>query len=286
MKSKSSWKADARHLRVDVSPIWGKRPAASITRQDAVKLLFDVAEHAPVGANRLRTVLGKLFSWTVDAGLLETNPMLGVHKPTVEGRGRTRVLDDREIRVLWRAFDSANSRPGVLAALKVLLLLGQRPGEVKDMVTDELHDLADAERALWIVPAWRMKARRAHVVPLPPLAREIIRAQLAQPRRSERVFAGGADKLGIHALSNALSGIIDGLGDEGASLRADRPTPHDFRRSAISGMSRLGVPRDHRMAVAAHSYSDTHEVYDRHDFIDEKRAALTRWEAHVRKVVV
>lgn len=285
MKSKSSWKADQRHLRVDASPVWGRRSASAITRANAVKLLFDVAAHAPVGANRLRTVLSKLFTWSVDSGLLETNPMLGVRKPTREGRGRTRALDDREIAVLWRALGRVDARPGVLAALKVLLLLGQRPGEIRDMATGELHHLDDGRNAFWQIPATRMKARRPHVVPLPPLARELVLAEMARPRRSELVFAGDAAKLGRNALPTMLSRIINGLGEEGESLRTDRATPHDFRRTVISGMSRIGVPRDHRMAVAAHAYSDVHQIYDQHDFLAEKRAALTRWEEHLRRVI-
>ena len=45
--------------------------------------------------------------------------------------------------------------------------------------------------------------------------------------------------------------------------RADPPTPHDLRRTVATGMSRLGIPRDDRLAVLAHAYGDMHETYDR-----------------------
>jgi integrase len=283
--SKASWKVDERMLALDVRPLWGKRSAAGIVRADATRLLFDVAARAPIGGNRLRTILNKLFGWAVDSGLLDLSPMLGVKRLTRESAGKTRALDDAEIGVLWRALAAAKERPEVVAALKVLLLLGQRPGEVAGMTTGELHRLDDAGGAFWQIPAARMKARRLHIVPLPPLAREIILAELTRPRRSEFVFPGRTGAIGRNSLSQALATIIEGLGEEGGSLKRERPTPHDFRRSAISGMARLGVPRDHRMAVAAHSYSDTHAVYDRHDFLDEKRLALTRWENHIRRII-
>ena len=59
--------------------------------------------------------------------------MLGVKKPHREGKGKTRTLSDEEIRVFWQALEKAEADAGILAALKSLLLLGQRPGEVAGM---------------------------------------------------------------------------------------------------------------------------------------------------------
>ena len=137
--------------------------------------------------------MSKLFGWSVDSGLLESNPMLGVRAPTKEGRGKTRALTDAEIWTLWRALETADALPGIVSALKLILILAQRPGEVAGMATDELHDLDNPQMALWALPAHRMKARRAHVVPLPPLAREIISAELARPHRSGFVFEGSCN---------------------------------------------------------------------------------------------
>jgi integrase len=69
-----------------------------------------------------------------------------------------------------------------------------------------------------------------------------------------------------------------------ANLKADRPTPHDLRRTLATGLARLGIPRDDRLAVLAHSYGDVHEVYDQFERLPQKRAALEAWERHVRKV--
>jgi integrase len=288
-RSKASWKYDEGLLR-DARADWGQRPATSIVRQDVARLLLNVADRAPVVANRLRSVLGKLFSWSVDNALLDNNPTLGTKKPHREGRGKTRVLDDRELYLLWHAFDRIKASPGTTAALRVLLLLGQRPGEVAGMAADELHDLEDPRAALWSIPAHRMKGRRPHLVPLPPLACAIIRAELCRRPGAEFVFASRfreRARLARHTLSGSLARLIDELAPNptAARLKASRPSPHDFRRTAVSGMSRLGVSRDDRMAVVAHAYSDTHSVYDQHDRLREKRRALEIWETHVRAVI-
>ena len=164
-RSKSSWKNDAGLLR-KAREAWGKLPATSITRQDAARLLLDVADQAPVSANRLRSTLVQMFNWGVAHALLDSSPMLGTKKPTKEGRGKTRTLSDAEIKLLWPAFDRARASSGTAAAFRVLLLLGQRPGEVAGMAVDELHDLDDPRRAVWSIPASRMKGRKPHLVPL------------------------------------------------------------------------------------------------------------------------
>jgi integrase len=167
-RQKASWKNDEGYLRANARPAWGQRNAASITSQDAARLLFDVVDVAPISANRLRSVLVKLFGWACESTLLSSNPMLGVKKPHRESKGKTRTLNDQEIRVLWHALEKAEAAPGIVAALKCLLLLGQRPGEVAGMAISELHHLNNDRTTHWELPPGRMKARAAHVVPLPP----------------------------------------------------------------------------------------------------------------------
>ena len=127
--SKASWRVDAQLLAFDARPRWGKRSAASITRQDVIKLLFDVAARAPVQANRLRTILAKLFGWAFDSGLIENNPTYRVKAPTKEGKGKTRVLNDAEIRALWHAVGRINALPGVRAGLQMLMLSANAPAK-------------------------------------------------------------------------------------------------------------------------------------------------------------
>ena len=291
---KTSWREDARYLRANVLPAWGTRNAASIKRQDVTRLLFDVAAHAPVAANRLRAMLSKLFGWATDSGLLDENPMLGVKKPHREGRGKTRILSDPEIRVIWRTLEAADIALGTIAALKVLLLTGQRPGEVAGMAADELHHLDDAAAALWSIPAHRMKARVVHLVPLPPLALQIVLAELARQPSPEFVFTSRSGaQLPRASLARIFADLIDGLAadptdaDVIARLKADRPTPHDMRRTVATNLSRFGIPREDRLAVLAHAHGDVHgQVYDQFDRLPQKRIALETWERHVRQVIV
>ncbi len=190
--TKASWQADQQMLAFDVRPRWGERAAASISRRDAIQLLFAVAERAPVQANRLRALLSKLFSWSLDNDLLPNNPMAGVKRPTVEGDGRTRVLADGEFRALWHALGRIDVVPGARAALRMLMLVGQRSGEVAGATLGEFHDLDDPGAARWEIPASRMKARKPHIVPIVGLTRDIVRAELERPRAAEFVLSASA----------------------------------------------------------------------------------------------
>ena len=223
-RQKASWKNDEGYLRANARPVWGKREATSITRQDAARLLFDVVAIAPISANRLRSVLVKLFGWACDSALLSSNPILGVKKPHREGKGKTRTLNDQEIKVLWHALEKAEAAPGILAALKSLLLLGQRPGEVAGMAVGELHHLDNDRTAHWELPPARMKARMAHVVPLPPLAREIVVAEIARQRATtpltEPEFVFASKFRGARAAGAAQS--VSGAGPHYRKPRRDR----------------------------------------------------------------
>ena len=118
-------------------------------------------------------------------------------------------------------------------------------------------------------------------------------------RRRWRAGAGGEgvfgsrfsnrDTLARHSLSRALQRAIarlDRHNKAAASLADKPPTPHDMRRTVATGLSKLGVPREDRMAVLAHVAGDVHgAVYDRYERLKEKRNALAAWERHVASLI-
>jgi integrase len=293
---KSSWQNDASYLKRP-RECWGDRDAKTISRRDAIVLLDDIKSAAPVSANRTHSVLVTLFNWAVEDQLLDFNPLAGLKKRAAE-RAKERMLSDAEIRVLWRALEDANGTSDDIAlALRVLLLVGQRPGEVAGALQHELIDL-DSPDARWEIPAARTKGRRPHVVPLAPMARELFLEAVAR-RRSEGDKAGvfasrffDRETLARHSLSRALKRVIAQLAPEGPeadairSVKANPPTPHDFRRTVATGLAALGIAREDRLAVLAHVAGDIHgTVYDRYERLKEKRAALAVWERHLAKVL-
>ena len=292
---KTSWRQDELLLKVHVYPIWGTRPAHSLTRKDAAELLDAIAAAAPASANRTQSILSKLFNWSVDSGLLTSNPIAFMKKRAAE-RPRERVLSNEEIQILWHEFTNRRLSGSISCALKLLLLTGQRPAEIAGIRVEEIKDLEDPASARIEIPSIRMKSKRAHIVPLTSFAREIVVAQKKNIKEEEEFILPSENNdegpIARHSLSQALKRLINSLNEEHyaaravRSLRADPPTPHDFRRTVATKMSSLGINRENRLAVLGHASTDTHgKHYDKYDRLKEKQLALEEWGLHLKYIV-
>jgi integrase len=177
-RKKRSHPADERNLRKHVLPRWQKRPYASIKRGDVIELVEGlVTAGTPTLANRVQSLISSIFTFGMDAGLVEFNPCHRLRKRGVENVGR-RVLSDEEIRLFWNGIVEPTRRIGL--GLRLTLLTGARVSEIAGLDTAELEHLADASRAAWIIPGARTKNKKHHLVPLCPLARETVLEVLAQ----------------------------------------------------------------------------------------------------------
>lgn len=276
---KRSWRQDERRLEKYVLPVWKNRKIRDIRRRDVLDL--GEAIEAPVEANRVVATIRGMFSFAVDKSLVETHPCLGIRKINPEApRSRTLRTND-EFRALWEITSGSDEWAGIIptrqaAALRLLFLLGQRNSEVAGMRWAEL----DLDSAEWLIPPERYKSNRPHLVPLPPVALSIIQAQ---PRNGEFVFAGArGGPLTKKHLSDALGKASAALADRGI----ERFTPHDLRRTVETGLAKLKVPKEYRDRVLGHvdgSVGGMH--YNTYEYLEEKREALSKWEAHAVAIV-
>ena len=245
---------------------WRGRKLDSITRAD-VRALLDGIE-GPAAGNQAYKFTKRFFNWATEQDLLAASPLAGLKKPHKD-KSRERVLTDDELRRVWLAAEKIGYPFGAL--VKLLVLTGQRRGEVSGMRRDELQ--ADT----WILPGSRVKNGKLHSV---PLARQALAIIESQPHVSDRyVFSYGTRPLGgFHRAKGALDELV-GVTDW---------TLHDLRRTAASGMARLGVSLVVIEKILNHvsgSLAGIVGVYQRHEFADEKRAALQRWADHVEQLV-
>ena len=154
-----------RYLRGHLSKSLHGMPVDSITRRDvAARLLVITRENGVVAASNARGALSELFTWALANGLAEANPIIGTARPRMPPRDR--VLSDIELAAIWRAAGDDNFG----RIVKLLMLLAQRRTEVGGICWSEL----DLKEGTWTIPSRRSKNGRAHMLPLPPLALEII----------------------------------------------------------------------------------------------------------------
>lgn len=268
-----SWRETKRILDREVTPSWGNRPCASITRRDVNDLLDGIVDRgSPYTANRTLSVVRKLFNWAVDRGDIEINPVARISKPGKEIT-RDRVLSDDEVRTLWQAWDQLSWPFGPL--FKLMLITGQRRGEVAGMRWADL----DIENTLWNIPREQTKSDRAHEVPLNKLAIEII-GEL--PRMGDLVFpdrrTGTNPVSGFSKAKRNTDQLVNGA-VTGWRL-------HDLRRTVGTNLARLGFHTDliGRLLNHAPSHGVT-GVYDRHSYLPEKRRALDAWVSKLNSII-
>ncbi|AWN39649.1 tyrosine-type recombinase/integrase [Methylobacterium durans] len=309
---------DERMLKLHITPVWAGRDFRTIKRPDCIALIEGVAETRKLAlANRLRPLLSKIFKFAIDRDMIDASPALALPK-AAEDVARDRVLTDAEIRLLWDATaGDAPFSPTVALALRLILVTGARPGEVAGMQEGELTDLHDQAKAVWRIPASRMKGKRPHVVPLTPIAIEIINdarsiTEAINSRRSEDpesgpsssadwfIFASprgmpGAKPIDANALARAMSRLLPWFAKRKSRYEGERayhswqarpPTPHDLRRTAATKMRSLGVSVSDVQAVLGHSRRDVLGIhYDWHDALPEKRRALTLWAGELVRIL-
>ena len=140
-KRPRSAEEDRRNLAVHVLPKWAKRDFRTIRRADVIELIESIVSSGKHAAgNRVHSLISKVFSFAVDADLLEANPAARLRKRGVEKVGR-RILSDDEIRVFWRGVVLPPVSRQVGLALRLALLTAARASEVAGARKAEFQDL-------------------------------------------------------------------------------------------------------------------------------------------------
>jgi integrase len=280
-----------RELRKDVLPTLGSKRPSEITAGDIDQLASAVLDRgSPAMARRLITHMKAIYNYCLlDAPRLSEKYGLKLNPAEHLGRRRrggaarfvssaprNRVLNDPEIVAWRRALDASEMRPDVKHMLLLVLVTAQRPGEVRQLARDQLS--IDCSEPTWTIPAHIAKNRRLHVVPLSNLALQILESVLAANFHSDLVFPSPDRMSPIKkvALPMAMSVLF----------RNHLPnlipaTPHDLRRTAATGMRRIGIAPDIVSLILNHTRQDvTGKHYDHHEALPERRDALNRWGAH------
>ena len=160
---------------------YGTQDAGSVTRGDVVRLLNSYIRQ-PSTHRRMHGAISRMYAWAQRNELVSNAP--ADHIETTSQPSRERVLSLAELARVWWA--AANLEPLYSDTVQLMVTTGQRRAEVAGMTWGEI----DLARGLWTLPAARTKARRQHVLPLPPLAVAVL-----QRRRAAFQHAPAADDL-------------------------------------------------------------------------------------------
>jgi integrase len=253
-----------RRLRKDVLPVIGHIHLRDLHRRDVTRVI-DGKSSAPLAARRAFEDIRAMVRWAVSRGDLDHNPIDGMRGPAIS-KVRTRVLSDEEIRDLWNRLPELKSK-GAAQVIKFCLITGQKIGEVAGMSQAEL----DLKSRVWNIPGSRTKNGHPHSVPLSQMALAI----LGQANDSGEGWGVGAGHVSDVIREQLQSG--------------QRWTAHDLRRTALTGMAKLGVAPIVLGHVANHRTTTkagmTLSVYVHHQYEKEKRQALELWADRLQGIV-
>jgi integrase len=277
-----SWREADSLIRQYVLPDLGRRKVRDIARGDMRLIINRLTDDgAPTLANRVLAHASAIFSWAIKNEIADVaaNPCHGVERNKTDARER--VLSDAEVPPFWRAFDEAGLVRA--SALRMILLTGQRPGEVRHMRREHLeigtHRFTDAngrafeaEGAWWNLPGkpdpklgWPgTKNGQSHRVWLPKAAVAIV--EELDEGKGGFVFAGPRGRP-FHQLDDVMRVVCEQVGIK----RPDKVTPHDLRRTHGTTVTSLGFTREQMNRIQNHKEGGIGSVYDRFGYADEMR---------------
>jgi integrase len=256
-------------LRRDVIPHWGTKSIHEIKKRDVSDLVSLVAQRNAHASHRLLKTLKTFFRWCLGRAIVDFSPVEGLSS-NYRQASRDRVLTDQELAaVILGARQMPHPYGGIV---EFLALTGQRREEVAQLKREEL----DEKARTWTIPSLRTKNKKAHIVHLSEQAWRVI----PQTSVGEYVFGTSRGKH-FQAFAKGKRALDKRCGIIGWRL-------HDLRRTVVSGMARLGVPphvADKILNHQAGTISGVAAVYQRHDFLFERKEALDRWGAHVEQII-
>jgi integrase len=256
-------------LRRDVVPYWGAKSIHEIKKRDVSDLISLIAQRNAHASHRLLKTLKTFFRWCVGRAVIDFSPAEGISSPYREV-SRDRVLTDQELAAVILAARQMPPPYGLI--VEFLALTGQRREEVAQLKWDELDD----KTRTWTIPGSRTKNKKSHIVHLSESAWKVIEACSGEPyvfgtATGKRFQRFGKEKPTLDNLCEVAGWRI-----------------HDLRRTIVSGMARLGIPphvADKILNHQAGTISGVAAVYQRHDFLAERKEALNQWGAHVDRIV-
>ena len=303
MPHKRGWKEDKRILEYDALPAWGKRKAADISKRDVVLLLEGIVKRgAPGSANNNFKIIRRMFSFAVQRDILKTSPCIGVSMPAPLIR-KDRFLNEEEIKTFWTNLDTCHASNEVRRALRLILLTGQRPGEVIGMSSSEI------DGNIWTIPASRAKNKREHRVYLTKTALELIGPLQVLDEQTKKVKPKGfifpcPHSAKIQHIENTVPAQVIRLNMSVPVMFKGKPvfdrkgqpvtenllgvsdfTPHDLRRTCATFLSKIGFMDEIIDAVLNHTKQGIIRTYNVNRYEKEIQQALESWERKLTAIL-
>lgn len=258
-------------LLEDLASPMAKRPIKEITAAEILQLLQKIEKSGRrETARRLRGVIGSVFRLAIVTLRADTDPTLALQGALTppKANGRAAITDEKQFGQLLADIADYDGWPTIKAALQFLALTCVRPGEVRGAIRSEF----DLAKAVWHIPAERMKMRQPHDVPLSKQALTVIKDIWPLSDGGSLVFPSIRSK--DRPLSeNALNSALRRMG-----YTKDEVTAHGFRVTASTILNHRGYDPDVIEAVLAHQDKNSiRRAYNRATYFEQRKKLMGEW---------
>jgi len=314
LKRKKSWPEDKRILDKDVRPVWDSRKAKDITRRDIMQLLDNMQGRGDGITTNTFKVIRRMFTHAVKKEIIPATPCYGFEKgdelPVTQSRERTLSAD--EIQLLWIGLDKAAISEDIQRILKLVLLTGQRSGEVAAMHRTEISgrwweftpketkitkEIPRKQRVYLTDTALDLIGEGdgyvfkslAKIVPnedgTMPEPRHITERAISHAVRRNLLNYEPKKKATVKAPSSKSKRKNPFVVADDKKMNISHFVPHDLRRTCATFISELGFSDATVDAVLAHLKKGEIRTYNKNKYDNEKQAALVKWEEKLTSII-
>ena len=253
-------------------PALGNRSLREIRPAEVLDVLREVeARGTHETAKRLRTTIGEVFRYAVATLRADSDPTAPLRGALIRPKVRhmPAITDPESFRRLVRAVWSYEGRSHVGTALKFMILLYPRPGELRLAKWNEF----DLEKGIWSIPADRMKMRRPHRKPLAGYVVKLLREHRAAVKGSDLLLPSMTAE-GKPISENTMNQALGRMG-----FGSDEMTPHGFRASACTFLNETGNwnPDAIEAELAHIDTKSVRSIYNRSLYWEERRRMSEWW---------
>lgn len=259
----------------DIAPTIGELGIEQVTPRDIRAIINKIAEsNRPTIANDCLMYCKQLFRHAIKLDLRTSNPAEAFTLSDAGGveKSRSRALSLDELSLVFKCLRENHNqftRENYLT-VALLLCLGVRKGELIAATWQEF----DLDKALWHIPQERSKTGKGISVPLAPIVVEWFKELKIRAYGSEYVFPNRrASKRFGHISPDTINAAIQKLFKQ-EKMPVAHFTVHDLRRTCRSLLAEAGVAGHVAERCLNHKLKGVEGIYDRYDYLDERREAL------------
>ena len=268
--AKDVWRSIELHLL----PRLGETPIHKLNAPTVIHALKPISAKSLETVKRLCQRINEVMIFAVNTGLIHHNPLAGISKafetPTKKNMP---TLQPDELPDLMKALSIASIKLTTRCLIEWQLHTMVRPSEAAGTRWDEI----DIEKALWIIPAERMKKRKAHTVPLTPQALGLLETIKPLTGQSEYVFTGDRNPR-KPTNSSTANMAIKRMGFHG------RLVAHGLRALASTTLNEQGFDPDVIESCLAHvDKNEVRAAYNRAEYIERRTKVMSWWSEHIEK---